>query len=225
MRRFLVLGLMMASVVGCKSTAEGGEGAPKGPAPAPGSVMPLSDSTEAPPPPAGLAVATFAGGCFWCMEPPFEKVDGVQAVYSGYTGGPERNPTYKQVSHGGTGHTESVRVIYDPKVVSYDKLLDTFWHSMDPTDAGGQFVDRGSQYRPAIFVHDEAQRAAAEKSKAALQASGRFSAPIIVPIVDAGPFWLAEDYHQDFYKKSPDHYHGYRAGSGRDQFLKKVWDK
>jgi peptide methionine sulfoxide reductase msrA/msrB len=223
MRRLLVSGLMVMMVGACKSTAEGGEGKAKGPASAP--AAPVADSTLAPPPPEGMAVATFAGGCFWCMEPPFEKLEGVKAVYSGYAGGPERNPTYKQVSHGTTGHTEAVRVIYDPKAVSYDKLLDTFWRSMDPTDAGGQFVDRGAQYRPAIFTHTPEQRAAAEESKAALQASGRFSDPIIVPIQDAGPFWLAEDYHQDFYKKSPDHYHRYRSGSGRDRFIEETWGK
>ena len=213
--RWVLASTLVWALVSCKSTAEGGEGK--------GGAAAQEGSQEAPPPGEGLAVATFAGGCFWCMEPPFEKLAGVKAVLSGYTGGPERGPTYRQVSHGSTGHTEAVRVVYAPKVVAYDKLLDTFWRSMDPTDAGGQFVDRGSQYRPAIFVHSAEQRAVADESKAALQASGRFSAPIIVPIQDAGPFWLAEDYHQDFYKKSPDHYKRYRQGSGRDRFIEQVW--
>ena len=185
-----------------------------------------ADGTQpAPATPEGMAVATFAGGCFWCMEPPFEKLDGVSAVYSGYTGGKERQPAYKQVARGRTGHTEAVHVVYDPSKVTYEKLLDTFWRSMDPTDLGGQFVDRGTQYRPEIFYHDEAQKAAAEKSKAALQESGRFSKPIVVPLTPASVFWMAEEYHQDFYKKSSAHYKRYRSGSGRDRFLAKYWDK
>lgn len=175
------------------------------------------------PAPKGMEVATFAGGCFWCMEGPFEKVDGVQAAISGYTGGPEEHPTYKQVSSGSTGHTEAVRVIYDPNVVTYDVLLDVFWKSMDPTDAGGQFADRGSQYRPAIFVHTEEQRELAKKSKATLDSSGRFDKPIIVPIEDASDFWVAEDYHQDYYKTNAERYMRYRIGSGRQGFLDKVW--
>lgn len=187
-------------------------------------VVDLKGGTVQPPPPGpGLEVATFAGGCFWCMETPFEKLDGVKTVESGYTGGTELHPSYKQVGYGRTGHTESVRVVFDPKVVSYPRLLEVFWRSMDPTDIGGQFVDRGRQYRPEIFVHDASQREAAEKSKAALQKDGPFKAPIVVPITDAGAFWLAEDYHQDFYKKDPDHYRRYRSGSGRDQFIHKHW--
>ncbi len=175
------------------------------------------------PPTEGLEVATFAGGCFWCMEPPFEKVAGVLSAKSGYTGGTELHPSYKQVAHGKTSHTESVRVLFDPKVVTYDKLLDVFWRSMDPTDLGGQFVDRGQHYRPAIFVHTDAQKQAALKSKAALQAEGPFKQEIVVPIVAASAFWLAEDYHQDFYKKDPSHYKRYRAGSGRSRFLQAHW--
>ncbi|MEL6181677.1 MAG: peptide-methionine (S)-S-oxide reductase MsrA [Myxococcota bacterium] len=179
---------------------------------------------KAGPPPEGMAVATFAGGCFWCMEPPFEKVDGVQDAISGYTGGKEESPTYKQVAYGRTGHTETVRVIYDPNTITYDDLLDIFWKSMDPTDAGGQFVDRGSQYRPGIFVHNEEQRQAAEASKAKLAASKRFGdKPIVVPIQTAGDFWIAEEYHQDFYKKSTAHYKRYRSGSGRDAFIARYW--
>jgi peptide methionine sulfoxide reductase msrA/msrB len=157
------------------------------------------------------------------MESPFEKLKGVKEAYSGYTGGPEKSPVYKDVARGRTGHTEAVRVVYDPKLVTYEQLLEVFWRSMDPTDAGGQFVDRGSQYRPGIFVHDEAQRKSAEASKSALQASGRFDAAIVVPIAQAEDFWLAEQYHQDFYKKDERHYKRYRQGSGRDDFIARFW--
>ena len=173
--------------------------------------------------PGELAVATFAGGCFWCMEPPFEKLAGVASVVSGYTGGEEPNPTYKQVSSGKTGHAEAVEVRYDPAVVSYAELLETFWKSFDPTDADGQFADRGTQYRSAIFVHDDDQRRLAEASKKALDESGVFSGPVVTPIVQAGPFYEAEAYHQDYYKTNPDHYHAYRRGSGREGFLDRTW--
>lgn len=175
--------------------------------------------------PEGLAKATFAGGCFWCMEKPFDKVDGVQATISGYTGGTEEAPTYREVAGKKTTHLEAVEVLYDPSKVTYDQLLDVFWRQIDPTDNGGQFVDRGPQYRPGIFVHDEAQREAAEKSKKALAESGRFDEPIVVEIFDAGVFWQAEEYHQNFYEKSPVRYNSYRRGSGRDQFLEKHWEK
>ena len=168
-------------------------------------------------------VATFAGGCFWCMEGPFEKLPGVISAVSGYTGGPEQNPTYKQVSSGRTGHAEAVEVRYDANRISYGSLLQVFWRQINPTDAGGQFVDRGSQYRPAIFVHDAAQRKAAEASRDELAQSGRFSDPIATEIVDADQFWPAEDYHQDYYKTNTTHYKMYRAGSGRDGFLARVW--
>ena len=198
--------------------------APTAPASAPASaVAPGSGTPLAPAPKEGEAVATFAGGCFWCMEPPFEKLEGVSAVLSGYTGGPEKGPTYKQVAGHTTGHTEAVIVYYDPAKVTYEKLVATYWRAMDPTDPGGQFADRGASYRTAIFVHNEEQRAVATKSKAELEASGRFDKPIVVPIQDAEPFWVAEDYHQDFYKKDPDHYGRYRRGSGRSGFLAKVW--
>jgi peptide methionine sulfoxide reductase msrA/msrB len=174
-------------------------------------------------PPPGLRAATFAGGCFWCMEPPFERLAGVKSVISGYTGGAEAGPTYQQVSSGSTGHTEAVRVIFDPKVVSYHSLLEVFWRSMDPTDAGGQFADRGSQYRPAIFYHSAAQRKVAEASKGRLARTGTFSKPIVVPVVAAGPFFAAEDYHQDYYKKNSRHYKRYRKGSGREGFLRRIW--
>lgn len=167
--------------------------------------------------------ATFAGGCFWCMEPPFEKLPGVVEVISGYTGGTLENPTYKEVSAGGTGHLESVEITYDPSVVTYEKLLDTFWRQINPTDSGGQFVDRGYQYTTAIFYHNEAQRLAAEESRREMDASGRFDSPIVTPVLEAGKFYRAEEYHQDYYKKNPEHYERYRRGSGRSGFLAKTW--
>jgi methionine-S-sulfoxide reductase len=167
--------------------------------------------------------ATFAGGCFWCMEPPFEKLPGVQSVTSGYTGGAEPHPTYQQVSSGQTGHAESVQVVYDPSQVTYERLLEAFWMNIDPTQADGQFADRGRQYRTAIFYHTEEQRRLAEASKQRLARSGKFAKPIVTEVVPAGPFYPAEDYHQDYYKKSPFRYHLYRMGSGREGFLKKTW--
>jgi len=171
----------------------------------------------------GHAIATFAGGCFWCTESDFEKVPGVVEAISGYTGGDKMNPTYEEVSAGGTGHVEAVQVIYDPKKVSYKELLDYFWRHVDPTDAGGQFVDRGSQYRSVIFYHNEEQKRLAEESKTALAKSGRFHKPIVTAIVPFTKFYKAEDYHQDYYKKNPVRYKFYRWHSGRDQFLKKAW--
>ncbi len=167
--------------------------------------------------------ATFAGGCFWCMEPPFEKLDGVISVISGYTGGSEKNPTYRQVSSGSTGHLESVLVTYDPEKVSYEKLLEVFWRQINPTDPGGQFVDRGKQYTTAIFYHNEKQKRLAEKSRETLERSGRFAGKIVTPIRKAGPFYKAEEYHQDYYKVNPFRYRFYRYNSGRDQYLKRVW--
>jgi len=167
--------------------------------------------------------ATFAGGCFWCMEPPFEKLDGVNEVVSGYIGGQKKGPTYEEVSSGGTGHAEAIQILYDPTKVTYAELLDVFWRQINPTDPGGQFADRGSQYRTAIFYHDEEQRRQAEASKEALQASGRFERPIATEIVEATEFYRAEDYHQDYYKKSPSHYYRYRVGSGRERYLKETW--
>ncbi|HXI04057.1 MAG TPA: peptide-methionine (R)-S-oxide reductase MsrB, partial [Candidatus Saccharimonadales bacterium] len=168
-------------------------------------------------------VAIFSGGCFWCMESAFEELDGVLQVLSGYTGGKEVNPTYEQVSSGTTGHRESIKVTYDPSKISYEDLLHHFWRQINPTDAGGQFADRGPQYRTAIWYTNDAQRLAAEKSKADLQASGTFDKPIVTDILPAGPFYPAEDYHQDYYLKNPDHYRRYRIGSGRDAYLKAVW--
>ena len=173
--------------------------------------------------PEKTSTAYFAGGCFWCTESDLEKVDGVLEVISGYTGGTVENPTYEQVSAGGTGHLESIKVIYDPAKVTYQQLLDAFWRHIDPTDAGGSFVDRGSQYRSAIFYQDEEQKRLAEESKAALNKSGRFDKPVVTEILPLTKFYPAEEYHQDYYKKNPLRYKFYRYRSGRDQFLEKVW--
>ncbi len=165
--------------------------------------------------------AVFAGGCFWCMTPPFEKLEGVTKVESGYTDGTGTNPTYEDYAQ--RGFVEAVRVTYDPAVVSYERLLDVFWHQIDPTDKGGQFVDRGRQYRAAIFVRDVEQRQLAERSRGAVAASRRFAKPIVTEILDESPFFPAEEYHQDYYKKNPLRYKFYRYNAGRDQFLDKVW--
>jgi len=167
--------------------------------------------------------AVFAGGCFWCMEKPFESENGVIAVVSGYTGGQKENPTYEAVSAGGTGHLEAVRITFDPAKIEYSKLLDLFWRQINPTDAGGQFVDRGGQYRSAIFYNSEKQKIAAEASREALEKSGRFTKPVVTQIMPAQTFYPAEDYHQDYYRKNPIRYHYYRANSGRDAFLKRAW--
>lgn len=172
---------------------------------------------------AGLSRATFAGGCFWCMVPPFVQLDGVAKVVSGYSGGREANPSYEQVAHGLTGHAEAVQIFYDPKKVSYEKLLEIFWRQIDPTDAGGQFADRGSQYRTAIFYHDSEQKRLAEASKTDLQKSGRFSRPIATEILPYVGFYPAEEYHQDYYSKNPVRYKLYRTGSGREGYLKEKW--
>ena len=171
----------------------------------------------------GEALATFAGGCFWCMEPPYDKLDGVSATISGYIGGSTADPTYQEVSAGGTGHAEAVQVTYDPAKVSYEELLEVFWRNVDPLDAGGQFCDRGDQYRNGIFVHDDEQRRLAEGSKQALEESGRFEQPIVTEIVAAGPFYPAEDYHQDYYQKNPVRYKFYRWNCGRDARLAQLW--
>ncbi|HUT55411.1 MAG TPA: peptide-methionine (R)-S-oxide reductase MsrB [bacterium] len=170
-----------------------------------------------------LETAIFAGGCFWCMEPGFERLPGVKTVISGYTGGHTDNPTYEEVGSGTTGHVEAIEVLFDPKIITYDQLLDVFWRSFDPTDAGGQFVDRGSQYRPAIFYLNGEQKEAATLSKSALDKSGVFKRPIVTSILPAGKFWPAEDYHQDYYQKNPVRYHNYSSGSGRERFLEKTW--
>ena len=168
--------------------------------------------------------AVFAGGCFWCTEADFEKVDGVIEVISGYTGGNMANPSYEQVSAGMTGHVEAIKVVYDPEKVPYEKLLEVFWRHVDPTDGGGQFVDRGPQYLSAVFYGNEAEKTVAEKSKAALAESRVFSAPIATMILPLEKFYPAEDYHQDYYKKNPIRYKYYRYGSGRDKYLESAWE-
>lgn len=167
--------------------------------------------------------ATFAGGCFWCMVKPFDQFDGIEKVVSGYSGGHVENPTYEQVKTGTTSHLEVVEITFDPEVFPYEQLLDIFWQQIDPTDNEGQFQDRGDQYRPAIFVHNDRQREIAETSKQELDASGRYNKPVNTPILDAAPFYAAEDYHQDYYKKNSEHYLEDRAQSGRDDFLDAVW--
>lgn len=167
--------------------------------------------------------ATFAGGCFWCMVPPFQKLPGVIEVIAGYTGGHKENPTYKEVCSGTTGHYEAVRVKYDPSVISYQELLKTFWHQIDPTDEGGQFYDRGQQYQTAIFYHNEEQRILAEESKKELEKSGKFEKAITTKIIKASAFYPAEEYHQDYHKKNPEHYASYKKGSGREDYIKRTW--
>lgn len=169
------------------------------------------------------AVATFAGGCFWCMEPPFDKLDGVVSTTSGFTGGTVKNPSYKQVSRGGTGHFEAVRIEYDPAKITYEKLLEVFWRNIDPTDDKGQFCDKGPEYRAGIFYHNEEQRTLAEKSKRALIENWRFSEPVVTEIIAATAFYPAEEYHQNFYIKNPWQYKFYRSRCGRDRVLEKYW--
>lgn len=175
----------------------------------------------APDPAPGMAVAVFAGGCFWCMEKPFDQLDGVLATTSGYTAGPQIAPTYEEVSRHATGHTEALRVLYDPSKISYARLLDVFWHNIDPTQANGQFCDRGAQYRSGIYTSDPAERALAERSRETVAA--RIGATVVTEIEPLGLFWPAEDYHQDFYVKDPDRYTSYRAGCGRDRRLTALW--
>jgi peptide-methionine (S)-S-oxide reductase len=166
------------------------------------------------------AVATFAGGCFWCMEAPFDDVKGVKSTTSGYTGGTKKNPTYHEVSAGKTGHAESIQIEFDPSKVSFEELLQVYWHNIDPTSGDGQFCDRGNQYRPEIFYHDAAQKAAAEASKREVE---KKFGEVPVSITAASTFYPAEEYHQDFYTKDPDQYHSYRTGCGRDRRLKQLW--
>ena len=170
-----------------------------------------------------MHIATFAGGCFWCTESDFEKVPGVLKVISGYTGGTKENPSYEEVSAGVTGHIEAVQVYFDPSQISYQELLAFFWKHIDPTDPGGQFVDRGPQYRSAIFYHDAAQKRLAETTKETLNNSGKFTKPVVTEIIEFTKFYAAEEYHQDFYGRNPVRYNQYRMGSGRDQFLKRIW--
>ena len=182
---------------------------------------PSKKTTE--PAAAKLEKATFAGGCFWCMEAPFDSLPGVVSVTSGYTGGNRKNPTYKEVSAGGTGHAESVQIEYDPARISYSKLLDVFWHNVDPLTRDAQFCDHGPQYRSAIFYHSEEQKRLAEASKKALEDSNRFSSPVVTEIVAASQFYAAEEYHQHYYKKNPIRYTYYRSRCGRDRRLKELW--
>lgn len=177
-----------------------------------------------PPAPAGYEKATFAGGCFWCMEPPYQGKPGIVSVTSGYIGGTVANPTYEQVSYESTGHTEAVEIVFDPKVVSYEKLLEIFWRNIDPTVKDRQFCDIGHQYRTGIFVHSAAQRSAAEASLARVKADPRLAGKTIhTPVEDAGVFYAAEDYHQDYFEKNPVRYNYYRWNCGRDQRLKQIW--
>jgi len=204
----LIGGLAGLLLTGCSNNGYSADASPPAPA------APSNSHEE---------IATLAGGCFWCVESDFDKVDGVTATISGYTGGHVKNPTYKQVSAGGTGHAESVEVHYDPTKVSYSQLLDVFWHSIDPTVKDQQFCDVGHQYRTAIFYHTDEQKRLAEASKAALERSKPFKEPIVTEIVPASTFYPAEEYHQDFYKKNPLRYHFYRYNCGRDQRLTALW--
>ncbi len=189
---------------------------------APSATANATDVPAPAPAPAGAtAKAIFAGGCFWCMEPPFEKLNGVASVTSGYIGGEVRNPTYEQVSSGRTGHTEAVEIVYDPAKVSYAQLLDIFWHNIDPLTANAQFCDRGPQYRSEIFPMNAEERALAEASKAAMQR--KLGKPIVTEITDASTFFPAEEYHQDYYKKNPVRYKFYRTSCGRDSRLRELW--
>ncbi|HML93939.1 MAG TPA: peptide-methionine (S)-S-oxide reductase MsrA [Thermodesulfobacteriota bacterium] len=163
--------------------------------------------------------ATFSGGCFWCMQPPFDNLPGVVSTTVGYTGGTEKNPSYHDVCYGRTNHLESIEVVYDPDKVSYEELLDVFWLNIDPTDDGGQFVDRGRHYKTAIFYHDEEQKKTAEESKRKLEESGRYKAPVVTTVRPAMEFYPAEDYHQKYYEKNPIGYSTYKAGSGREGYI------
>jgi peptide methionine sulfoxide reductase msrA/msrB len=207
MKRILVSFVVLLAVIGFRGTAAAEQEK--------GTIMPKKD--------AGTGVATFAGGCFWCSEADFEKVEGVEKVVSGYMGGQVANPTYADVCGGKTGHVEAVQIYYDPSKVRYEKLLEVFWTHVDPTDAGGQFADRGPQYRSAIFYHGDEQKRLAERSKAALGAAGVFGRPIVTEIRPFAKFYEAEDYHQDYYKTCSAQYGRYRSGSGRDDFLKAIW--
>ena len=177
------------------------------------------------PAPAGFERATFAGGCFWCMEPPFDALAGVVSTTSGYMGGQKKNPTYEEVSAGITGHAEVLQVVYDPKKVSYEKLMDVYWHNVDPTVKDRQFCDGGTQYRTAVFHHTPEQKRIAEESKAKLEKTKPFKAPIVTPIQAAGDFWPAEEYHQDYYKKNPVRYKFYSTSCGRAARLEELWGK
>lgn len=183
----------------------------------------LSETPEARPDPSAKATAIFAGGCFWCMEPPFDALDGVLSTTSGYIGGDTSKPSYKQVSAGGSGHAEAVRVIYDPTKISYAALLDVYWRNIDPLAVGRQFCDIGDQYRSAIFAHDDEQEKLARASREAIASSGKLEGRIVTEIVKGGEFWPAEEYHQDYYQKNPVRYKYYRYSCGRDRRLAEIW--
>ncbi len=234
---FVILAALGAVAAGCAGGDPASAGAAAGkdsahPAPAAteadGNALPQTAPAAANPaarsaPPGAAGTATLAGGCFWCVESAFDGLTGVNEAISGYTGGTEPNPTYEQVSAGVTGHYESVQVRFDPSVISYAEILDVFFRQIDPTDAGGQFADRGAQYRTAIFVHDETQRRVAEASKRFLEESGWFAKPIATPILPSGPFYPAEEYHQDYHIKNAAHFKAYKWGSGRGPFLERFW--
>ena len=218
---------LLALLVACSSSCGGEETSPANPDPSAsaGEDQPARDleggTVAAPAQPEGRAVAIFAGGCFWCMEGPFEALGGVDSVLSGYAGGPEQHPSYRDVAHHRTGHAEAIRVVYDPAVVSYEQLLEVFFHNVDPTDEGGQFCDRGEQYRTAIFPVDDEQRTAA---RAAIERAGeQLDETIATRLESFDHFWVAEDYHQDFYRTNPEHYTRYRRGCGRDDRLRELW--
>ncbi len=219
-RRALAAAVLVSSIVAIGACAQGAPSAPPAkPVPA-AKAVPVGRSSPAP----ALEKATFAGGCFWCLETAFEGLPGVTTVISGYTDGPKQNPTYEQVSSGGTGHAESVQIMYDPRKVTYAALLDLFWRNIDPTQSNGQFCDIGTQYRSGIYYHDATQKRLAEASKRALETTPqRFKKPIVTGIVAATRFWPAEDYHQDYYRKDPERYESYRAGCGRDRRLTELW--
>jgi len=189
----------------------------------PGAAMAQQDRAGTAAPAGNYETALFAGGCFWCVEADFDKIPGVIKTVSGYTGGRKANPTYQEVSAGGTGHTEAVQVVYDPKKISYKELVDRFWRTIDPTTSDRQFCDKGTQYRPAIFYATPQQKAVVEQSKITLEKTKPFDAPIATEIAQATTFYPAEDYHQDFYKKNPVRYKYYRFSCGRDQRLARLW--
>jgi peptide-methionine (S)-S-oxide reductase len=224
MRRFALSLVAVASLVGVACVAEPAQAEPQ-PASRPAASQPTSQPAASQPAATTGEIAVFGGGCFWCLETAYEGQPGVLAAISGYAGGKSENPSYKEVSAGGSGHVEVVQVIFDPKRTSYEKLLEHFWRNIDPTQGDGQFCDRGSQYAPAIFPQNDAQRVAAEKSKAALEKSGVLKAPVVATIRPVARFWRAEEYHQDYYRKEPKAYQSYRTGCGRDRRLIELWGK
>jgi len=210
MSRWIKVAALMIGIWGCSSADIASASA-------------LDGTQAAAPLEAGQAEAIFAGGCFWCMEKPFDKIDGVISTTSGYTGGDQEHPTYKEVSYHKTNHYEAIRIVYDPTKVDYERLLQVFWHNVDPTQGNGQFCDQGDQYRTAIFTSDKAEIRKAEASKKKAASDLKVSDEIVTPILPQAVFWVAEEYHQDFYKKKPTHYNRYRMGCGRDRRLTELW--